>query len=57
MLLFMVAAAATRREAAMAMAAARVASVDEKLEPVAVAAGAWGIVQHLRRAQSSADGV
>jgi hypothetical protein len=41
----------------MATAAGRVASVDEKLEPVAVAAGAWGVVQHLRRAQSSADGI
>jgi len=31
---------AARREAAMATAVGRVASVDEKLEPMAVAAGA-----------------
>ena len=39
-LLFTVTAA--RREAATAMAAGRVASVEEKLEPVVVAADAWG---------------
>ena len=33
---------AARREAATAMAAGRVASVEEKLEPVVVAADAWG---------------
>jgi hypothetical protein len=39
------AAAAARREAATATAAGRVASVEEKLEPVAVAADAWGVGQ------------
>ena len=39
-LLFMVTAA--RREAATATAAGRVASVEEKLKPMAVAADAWG---------------
>ena len=40
MLLFIVTAA--RREAAMATAAGRVASVEEKLKPMAVAVDAWG---------------
>ena len=31
-----------RRKAAMATAAGRVASVEEKLKPMAVAADAWG---------------
>ena len=39
-LLFTVTAA--RREATMATATGRVASVEEKLKPVAVAADAWG---------------
>ena len=50
-LLFTVAAAAARREVAMATAAGRVAFVCEKLEPVAVAAGAWGVVQDLPSAK------